>query len=475
MLRGVRSAGIAFATSIALILMAAVAARLGTMALRLGPSVAALLVVVATTTVGFVVGYAPRPDIARLLLSIDLALATGERLCSLHELRSRGGATPLENRIATKLLETPPAWRRVLRLRRRDALPWAAGGAALGLALFLSLTITPPVPATTADPGSQARAAGSQGVPHASSVPLGTKGGAVAAGARDATPSGSAEPFGDALAELLPAPPSRGLLGDLGDAVPAEVGAPARDLRQSLSDYLSQLLGRAEADQNQTFALTEREREALQELMRDVPTSSLRRSLSSVLRGETGNALKALLEESQRLLEGADQGEEGETSTQDARAPVPPEAEATGSDLASAGWVSLPPPSDGEGETTGAGERRTGADAEEPETLDRSAPPRNEEGGSAVGGEESGEATPPLPGVGFIPEELLGDVGSEGDLRRYFTKGIPFEPPVGERAPAAALSLDYEVLRALLAARVLAPEVQTIVRTYFAEITRGGP
>ncbi len=216
-LRGVRSAGIAFATAVAAILVAAVAGRLGAFALRLGPSVAALLAVAAATIVGFVVGHAPRPDIARLLLSIDLALATGERLCSLHELRSRRGATPLENRIASRLAETPPAWRRVLRLRRSDALPWVAGGAALGLALFLALTIAPPVPATTADSSSHVRAAISRSVVHASSDPLGGRADAVAAGEHNLTPSEPGEPFVDALAELLPAPPSKGLLGDLGD------------------------------------------------------------------------------------------------------------------------------------------------------------------------------------------------------------------------------------------------------------------
>ncbi|MDD5264175.1 MAG: hypothetical protein PHU43_04975, partial [Candidatus Bipolaricaulis sp.] len=292
-LRGVRSAGIAFATAVTLILIAAVAVRLGAMALRLGPSVAALAAAATATAVGFIAGYAPRPDIARLLLSIDLALATGERLCSLHELRSRSGTTPLENRVATKLAEAPPAWRRVLRLRRRDALPWVAGGAALGLALLLSLTIAPPGPATTAGPDSPRSTSSGQGAPNASSVPLGPGSGAAAAASeRVAAPSGSAEPLGDTLAELLPAPPSRGLLGDLGDAVAKEAEAPARDLRQSLSNYLSQLLGRAEADLNQTFALTEREMEALQDLMQDVPGSSLRWSLSALLGGETGDALK---------------------------------------------------------------------------------------------------------------------------------------------------------------------------------------
>ncbi len=146
-LHGVRTAGIAFAAAVAAVLMAVVAARLGAFVPRFGPAVAAGLFISAAAIAGFIGGHAPRPDIARLLLSIDLALATGERLCSLHELRSRSGATPLENRIAARLAEAPPAWRRVLRLRRADILPWVAGSGALTLAVLLALTIAPPAPA----------------------------------------------------------------------------------------------------------------------------------------------------------------------------------------------------------------------------------------------------------------------------------------------------------------------------------------
>lgn len=474
-LHGVRTAGIAFAAAVAAVLVAAVAARLGAFAPRLDLSVAAVLFIAAAAIAGFVVGHAPRPDIARLLLSIDLALATGERLCSLHELRSRSGATPLENRIAARLAEAPPAWRRVLRLRRADILPWVAGGGALTLAVLLALTIAPPAPTATVDSSHEVRVSSGRNATQGSSNPLEAKTGAAVASDRGLSPSEPAEPFADTLAELLSAPPSQGLLGDLGDETPTEASSPARNSRRSLSEYLSQLLSRAQADRNQTFALTEHEKESLQDLLRNVPGSSLRQSLSSLLGGETGDALKARLEESQRLLENSARGDEGEAGSQAGRSPGSPEGEANGSNPESIGWVPLPPSSDGETETTEASGRRTGADAGEPETQGGSALPRNEEGGSAVGAEGTGQAPAAPPGLGFVPEELLGSVGSEGDLRRYFTKGTPFEPPAENRAPVATLSLDYEALRALLETRALTPEVQTIVRAYFAEITRGGP
>ncbi len=474
-LHGVRTAGIAFAAAVAAVLMAVVAARLGAFVPRFGPAVAAGLFISAAAIAGFIGGHAPRPDIARLLLSIDLALATGERLCSLHELRSRSGATPLENRIAARLAEAPPAWRRVLRLRRADILPWVAGSGALTLAVLLALTIAPPAPAATANSSPEVRVSSGRNATQGSSNPLEAETGAAVSGDRGLSPSEPAEPFADTLAELLSAPPSQGLLGDLGDETPTGAGSPARDSRQSLSEYLSQLLSRAQADRNQTFALTEQEKESLQDLLRNVPGSGLRQSLSSLLGGETGDALKARLEESQRLLENSARSDEGEAGSQAGRSSGSPEGEADGSNPEAIGWVPLPPSSDGEIESTEAGGRPTGADAGEPETQEAFAPPSNEEGGSAVGAEGTGQALAAPPGVGFVPEELLGSVGSEGDLRRYFTKGIPFEPPAENRAPSAALRLDFEALHALLEARTLAPEVQAIVRAYFGEITRAGP
>ncbi|MEN6368943.1 MAG: hypothetical protein ABFD77_04505 [Thermotogota bacterium] len=474
-LRGVQGAGIAFVTSVAAVLVASMAARLGLLSPRPDSAVAALLFIAAAVIAGFVVGYASRPDIARLLLSIDLALATGERLCSLHELHSRRDGAPFENRIVEKLAEVPPAWRCALRLRRTDILPWLAGAGALALAVFLFLTAVPPAPAATADSRSQVRVSNSRGATPRSSVPSGAEPDPVAASEHGLSRSEPGSPLIDTLVELPPAPASGVLLGDLGDEAPAEAEPPARDSRQSLSEYLTQLLGRAEADLSQTFALTEPEKNALQSLLQDMPGSSLRRSLSSLLGDETGDALKARLEESQRLLEGSSRGEEGEASTQAGRSPRSPNAEADESHPESIGWVLLPPSSDGEAEATEADGRQTGADAGKSETQEGSAPPRNEEGGSAIGAQGAEEAPAPPPGVGFVPEELLGSVGSEGDLRRYLTKGIPFEPPPVDRGPIAALSLNYETLRALLEARALAPEVQAIVRAYFVEITQEGP
>jgi len=473
-LRGLRGAGIAFAAAVGVVLAASVAERFVAFAPRLVLSLGALLFVGLAALAGYLVGRARRPSIPRLLLSIDLALATGERLSSLHELRSRGAAPPLQKRIEEILEQAPPAWRRVLRIRRTEVLPWVAGGVALALAIFLAVTVSPPVPATAADPGERSRIS-SKGT----AVSPFDSGEAAADGATagrlDPGESEPALPLVDTLAEILPAPPSRGLLSDLTDEEVAQGSRSARDPREALSELLSQLMSRAQIDPRQSFALTEREKTALRDLLQDLPSSGLRQSLSSLLSGETGDALKDQIADSKRLLDSLNQSAEGEGNAQVDSVPEDQKTDASEDESESIGWV--PPVTSAEGNTGSAegGERQSGTKLDGPGTEDELAPPLNDEGGTAAGRTGPGEGSAPPPGAGFVPEDLLGSLGAGGDMRRFFTKGMPFEPPAEERGPAAVLPLDYEALRALLEARALTPGVQALVRTYFEKITQGGP
>ena len=473
-LRGLRGAGIAFAAAVGVVLAASVAIRFGAFAPRLALSLGALLFVGLAALVGYLVGRARRPSIPRLLLSIDLALATGERLASLHELRSRGTAVPLQKRIEEILTQAPPAWRRVLRIRRTEVLPWVAGGVALALAIFLAVTISPPVPATAADPGERSRIS-SKGTAVSPSDSGEAAADGAAAGRLDPGESEPALPLVDTLAEILPAPPSRGLLGALTDEEVAQGSPPARDPREALSELLSQLMSRGQVDPRQSFALTEQEKTALRDLLQDLPSSGLRQSLSSLLSGETGDALKDQIAESKRLLDSLNQSAEGEGNAQVDGAPGDQKTDASEDGSGSIGWV--PPATSPEGSTGSAegGERQSGTKLDGPGMEDELAPPLNDEGGTAAGRTGRGEGSASPPGAGFVPEDLLGSLGAGGDMRRFFTKGMPFEPPAAERGPAAVLPLDYEALRALLEARALTPGVQALVRSYFEKITQGGP
>ena len=473
-LRGLRGAGIAFAAAVGVVLATSVAIRFGAFAPRLALFLGALLFVGLAALVGYLVGRARRPSISRLLLSIDLSLATGERLSSLHELRSRGAALPLQKRIEEILEQAPPAWRRVLRIRRTEVFPWVAGGVALALAIFLAVTVAPPVPATAADPGEVSRISSKGTAVSASDSGEATSDGAVA-GRLDPGQAEPALPLVDTLAEILPAPRSRGLLGALTDEEVAQESPPARDPREALSELLSQLMSRGQIDPRQSFALTEQERTALRDLLQDLPGSGLRQSLSSLLSGETGDALKDQIAESKRLLDSLNQSAEGEGNAQVDRAPEDQKADVGEDGSGSIGWVPLATSPEGNTGSAEGGEQQSGTKLEGPGTEDEVAPPLNDEGGTAAGRAGPGEESASPPGVGFVPEDLLGTLGAGGDMRRFFTKGIPFEPPAEERGSAAVLSLDYETLRALLEARVVAPDVQALVRTYFEKITQGGP
>jgi len=479
-LRGLRGAGIGFAAAAAVVLGASVAGRLGAFAPRLALSAGALLFVVLAALAGYFVGRYRRLNIPRLLLSVDLALATGERLSSLHELRSRGGAVPLQRRIEERLAKAPPAWRQALRIRGADVFPWLAGAAVMALAVGLAVTIATSVPAAPvpmASAGSAARSEGlSQGVEAhpTGSADAGTEG--VTVGRLDPGQVLPAEPLIDTLAEILPAPPSRGFLGDLTNDGVTRGDELAEDPREALSEVLSQLMGRAQADPKQSFALTEQEKTALRDLLRGLPNSSLRQSISSLLGGETGDALKEQLAKSQRLLDSLGQITEEEGNAQIGIGPEDREAEAHGEAGESGSWVPASTSPDGDAGIAEGGDQHVKEGLAVPAMEDESAPQFDEDEGMAGGSAGRGDAgSAPPSGAGFILEELLGSLGASGDVRRFFTKGIPFEPPTEGSKPAAALTLDYETLRALLEARAVAPGVQALVRTYFEKITQGEP
>ena len=471
-LRGLRGAGIAFATTAALLLAAALVGRLARFPVRLDARIAALLFAVLAAVAGYLVGRARRPSLPRLLLSIDLALGTGERLSSLHELRTRDAALPLQRRIEDRLSAAPPAWRRVVHARPMDALPWVGGVVGLFAAVILVASAASPLPAAAVSgthgtsPGSESEAslrldvaeAGREGVP---------------AGRLDPGEGEAAEPLVDTLAEILRGPPSRGLAGefDLEDSSPPQ--ERRRDAKSALQELLAELFRRGELMPNLPLNLTEADKAALRDLLAEMTDPTLRQSLTSLMNTEGGEALEKELAETQRLLDALEESARGEGSG-DAQATPSEDDQEEEEDAESIGWI---PPAPAEEQNTGSGEGAEEGLEENPEGTgmeDESALPPNEEGGTTPGAEARSRGRLPPAGAGFLQEELLGTLGSGGDVRRFFTKGVPFEPPAEDSSSVPVLSLDYETLRALLEARALSPEVQGLIRTYFEKITQGG-
>lgn len=513
-LRGIRGAGIAFAAAVCAVLGASVAARLGLFSARLPLVLSGALFLALATASGYAVGRARPLSLPRVLLAIDLALATGERLSSLHELHERGGSPALERRIEQRIADHPPAWRRVVRIRWVDLVSWATGGAALAIAILLVSTLAPRPSVVAAAAGGEGRRTSSSAVDRALSADEGDASG-VAPTRIDVGERGPAEPDSDEWLEVLSAIPARGVLGGVSDAGPSEAtgGRVTRDWRDALSELVSDLAKRAQAQQG--FALSEEEQASLRDLAREMSDPNLRDLLSSMLDDPAGDALRDQLAEAERLLDELGRSAANDRTSGRAEAPAEgrgsssgrlPQDGATGSETARS---QIGGTADGASGASGAGERESEGEGEaegieaqgepagmfdgeddgqgegepskahvqgassQPETdLTRS--PSIQQGGTAVGSRDPGGSFSPTIGVQFAPDEILADWGSEGDVRRFLTKGSPFEPPPQEAGAAPTLSVNYDTLRALLEVRELAPEAQSLVRAYFEKITQGG-
>lgn len=472
-LQGLRSAGIAFVSAASIALAASVAARCSAIRPGLAICVGVMLVAGLAAVAGFVVGHARRFNLPRLLLFVDLALGTGERLSSLHELRLRDASPFLQRRIEERLTQSPPAWGRAVRAGRAEILPWVTGSAALGAALVLALSATV---ATAPGPASPSTGVASREAPQT------RKTSEASPPARPGEPAGSAadvltpeqgemaEPLVDVLAELLPTRPSRGLVGPTEDAMKDERRTGGGS-SEGLSSLLTEIARRSQERAPQDFGLTEQERSDLRDLAEGLPDSALREALLAILAGETGDAVKEQIAKAQGLLSGGDSTEE-EMSL----GAVPGEPNGDGRQGASEAEDELP-----QGTASGNGDRDAAGDEAEaganPEAAGAEGASSASSGGHGAGPRRSGsDEAASLQAPGLVPEQLLSEWGASGDVRRFMTKGLPFEPPSDEpNGSPVALALDVETLQSLFETRALAPQLQDLVRTYFETITQGEP
>ena len=140
-MRAARATAIAVAVGAALLLAVSVARLVAPVSIA---DVALLYGAVAVLLAGacaFVLGWRLRVDLPRLLLRIDVAAGTEERLSSLYELRQRNGPAVLRSRIERGLTGRSIDLRQGVPLGRR-ALVLFSGGA-LGLLLAGGLVALP--------------------------------------------------------------------------------------------------------------------------------------------------------------------------------------------------------------------------------------------------------------------------------------------------------------------------------------------
>ena len=425
--------------------------------------------------VAFGVGWARRPNLPRLLLQVDVALGTKERLSALHELRQTRQGRPFRRQIEASLQGDSFPWKKGLPIGSLPLLVTVAGTIALAGAVFL-LSVEPraaPHKATVPLPSTAAQAAGQ---PSTAAAPLASDAGSGqdTSVASTPTPSGGMpeQSLENLLAGIWGSPESKGVLSES----PADLGKLSAD-GTSGPKQLSQLLSQLEQRLAQSPGpLTPQEREQLSNLLDQIPDQSLREALESLLNDEQSDSLKNDVAKARLMAENA--------ASQDGAAP--PDGGGTN------------PTKPGQGDTTASGL----PDAQNPDANPKEGPAmsRDDPGSSPSDGESAArrvqgddesltggdEATPPRsaaedeqqaqrPMASFAPKELSGIIGTSGDSRAFLTKGVPLEAaPQGEgRAPQ--LSVDYEMLQAILTERALPPGTQDSVRRYFNAITQGGP
>ena len=470
-LHGLSLGAIAFGAGGVIALGAAGFYRFGFLSLNRYALSGALGSVLLCSGLFYLLGRKREVDLPRLLLQIDLALGTGERLCSLYELRRRGGGRAFRHRIEESLGKRPLKWKKGLPVGHSHLIPFVAGILTL-LAAFLLVAlsaaspldhITEELPALVRV-SPEARAV----TPPSEALQIHSEGGESRP---DPFPQPETHPshgLEDPLSEIWEVPAAGGLLMDE-RADLTELLEEQHTLSRALSELLSRIEERLQHDGG---GLTEEERRALSELLPQVANPQLRQALEALLEEEDSKALEKRVEQAQALAQAQALPEEGPSNgTHEEALPPAPEGEEDRTFT----WKA--PEASGEAADT-KDNRQSSSTAESQSSAleeDRLAGGDDEDRLGGVEG-EAGELDPTAHAPGFIPTELIGAIGSQGVFQEFLTKGVPLEQTPGPEKEVGHFSVDHETLRALLEGRAIPTEAQEMVRMYFQMITQqGGP
>jgi hypothetical protein len=426
---------------------------------------------VACAAILYAIGRRTGVLLPRVLLRLDGALQTGERLSALYELYQRGDRGPFRDRLERKVRDVARTWKSGLPVGGVRIAQMVTGLAALAACVPLALTAPAPTPPPIEAPARENPAGARIARPADPSTAARLDSDQPAVD-RDATPS-SGEPrslsLDDPLSGLWRTPDAPAVLEE---DRPGEIpGTSGPTQAQMAEDLLRQIEERLRQEGG---GLTSEERRALQNLARQLGSdSALGQALADILSQEEGSDL------TDPLAQARDLAQEPDTS-------APPEEpqDTVSGQTADAGqgnpdqgpaWAARPP------EQSETDQKATG-----PEEADPGLAPRDDEGpspgnaqaydedrfGGVEGAPGEGAAMPETPG--FLPIDLSAPFGPSGPLREFMTKGVPLEAAPAGETDGAKLTVDYEALRALLDVRPLPPETQDLVRLYFQAITQGG-
>jgi len=437
--------------------------------LSAGVSATLLAGSLSSATVGFFLGRRQRCDLPRLLLRVDLAAGTEERLAALYELRLRGGAPTYRSRIEAALGDLTVNARQALPLARSSVLLLSLGAAAIALSVGMSMLPSRSarddvvrVAAETQAPAPTAQPALEPGP----KLPRSTDADAVRA---DVGPSS------DVLERTVSTPELDGALSMAsGQTVLSADGEDLDELLAAQAALLSQLSEQLDGLGDTVEELSAEDAAALQELASQLPGSPLRDAVEELTEAADPDAVQEALdnlrdmlsEESAPASSGSSEGDADRETQVPGESPwEPPEPEPDSLSPGDAARASGQGPDDADDQRSRT-DSRPGSAGESP-GVER-----------MLGGEESREAESVVHlerrEPAFYDVAIEGQIGLEGEFEEFVTRGVPLETAAGSTEAHQVLTVDYDALRAVLEQRSVAPEDRETVRRYFEAITQGG-
>lgn len=468
-LRAFTFAGVAFALAGVACLAVCVNFRVGLIVLDWPGLIGVLTLPLMAAGLVYMLCLGYRANLAHLLLRIDQAAATSERLSSLYEMQQRAEFNPFRKRIEERLKNQPLPWKKGLPVRTVHVAPFATGALLLSVALLLVLlpsqsvesVVSPPTLSTVPEDRGAAKSQPEVSYPTTSGQQGVTE--QPRTQESETPPPSSLE---DVLSKIWETPGADGSMMEGGEDLSGLI-QEQQALAQAAEELLSSLQETLEKQKN---SLEEEHRRALEELASKVKNPQLRQALQNIAAETDTENLEEEIKQALKLARELANPTE-RPSPEDMEKIKPPEQETAPSQT----FTTLPPedeneqvPRDEEGTIKrpadeGTDEQSPDQDKPQEEELD----PYGGKSGDEVQDVSRDEQ------AGFISAELASRIGSTGEFEEFITKGVPLEPGKEQPDNPQQYSINYEALRAILTGRSIPAQAQGIVERYFKIITEG--